>query len=273
MFGSTKFALLATAVAGLQLAGTSAQSISSQCQSTLASILTSSDASCLNAQSLLGLAAASGNTSVVPTINTWLTGLCAKPACTNQTISALVQNVTSGCQSELSSLGLSGIDASELTALVESAYPTVRKVACLSDTKQNNELCVTEFLTGVEGTTGNLSVANIEALVTNFGTSGSLPNLSSNVTCSNCVKAAYTIVSTDFAGILPSSVGSYFQNTCGASFTNGSSPSDVTESASSATSSTTVTSNGALPAVGFAPVVGIAASILVAASSALVVLA
>lgn len=86
-------------------------------------------------------------------------------------------------------------------------------------TKQNNELCVTEFLTGVQGTTGNLSMANIEAFGTNLVNGGSLPNLPSNVTCSNCVKAAYTIVNKDFAGLVPSSVGSYFQNTCGASFT------------------------------------------------------
>ena len=109
------------------------QSISSQCQSTLASIITSSDASCLNAQSLLGLVATTNNASVVPTINTWLTGLCAKPACTNQTISNVVQNLTSGCSSDLSALGLGSIDANELTALVESAYPTIRKVFCLAE--------------------------------------------------------------------------------------------------------------------------------------------
>ncbi|KAM5531863.1 hypothetical protein V8D89_014493 [Ganoderma adspersum] len=273
MVGFTKFALLATAAAALQMAGTSAQNISSQCQSTLASIITSSDASCLNAQSLLGLVATTNNASVVPTINTWLTGLCAKPACTNQTISNVVQNITSGCSSDLSALGLGSIDANELTALVETAYPTVRKVFCLADTKQNNELCVTEFLTGVEGTTGNLSIANIEALGTNLASGSSSLNLPSNVTCSNCVKAAYSIVNKDFAGLVPSSVGSYFQSTCGSSFTDGSSPSDVTESASGASSSTTVTPNGVIPALRFSPVVGIAASLLVTVSSALVVLA
>ncbi|PIL34109.1 hypothetical protein GSI_03820 [Ganoderma sinense ZZ0214-1] len=273
MVGFTKFALLATAVAGLQLAGTSAQTISSQCQSSLASLLTSSDATCLNAQALLGLATTTNNASVVPTLNTWLTGLCAKPACSNQTLSAVVSNLTSGCSTELSSLGLGSIDASELTALVETAYPTVRKVACLADTKQNNELCVTEFLTAVQGTTGNLSIANIEALGTNLVGGSSSLNLPSNVTCTDCVKAAYSIINTVFAGLVPSSVPSYFQSTCGSSFTDGSSPSDVTESASAASSSTTVTHNGVLPALRLSPAVGIAASLLVTVSSALVVLA
>ena len=90
-------------------------------------------------------------------------------------------------------------------------------------TKQNNELCVTEFLTGVEGTTGNLTLANIEALGTNLA-SGSSLNLPSNVTCSNCVKAAYSIVNKDFAGLVPSGVSSYFQSTCGSSFTGKCSP-------------------------------------------------
>ncbi len=55
--------------------------------------------------------------------------------------------------------------------------------------------------------------------------------------------------------------------------TDGSSPSDVTESANGVSSSTTVTPNGVLPALSFSPAVGIAASLLVTVSSALVVLA
>ena len=55
--------------------------------------------------------------------------------------------------------------------------------------------------------------------------------------------------------------------------TDGSSPSDVTESASSSSSSTTVTPNGVVPTLRLSPVVGIAASLLVTVSSALVVLA
>ncbi|EJF57611.1 hypothetical protein DICSQDRAFT_91869 [Dichomitus squalens LYAD-421 SS1] len=277
MFAFSKFVLLATAVAGLQMVGTSAQSISSQCQATLAGIVSSSDASCLNAQNLVGLVLSSGsNASIVPTLNTWLTGLCAKPACSNDTLSTIVQNVTSGCQSDLNSLGLSGIDASQLSALVQTAYPTVRSALCLADSKQNNQLCVIEYLDSVQPYTGNLTLANIEAIGSNLADSSSAPSIPANVTCTDCVKGVYSVLNSGLGSFLPSTIGSSLQSTCGASFTDGSTPSDVAQlasGASSASSSTTVTPNGAVPALSFAPIVGVAASVLVAAVSALFVLA
>lgn len=111
-------------------------SLSSQCQDTLAALVTSSDASCLNAQALVGLIASSSssaNTSIVSPINTWATGLCSRAACSNDTLATVVSNVTSGCSSDLESLGLSNIDSGELTQLVQTAYPSVRQILCLAE--------------------------------------------------------------------------------------------------------------------------------------------
>ncbi|KAI9066570.1 hypothetical protein FKP32DRAFT_1621942 [Trametes sanguinea] len=274
-----KVIALATVVAGLQMAGTSAQSISSQCQSTLASIVGSSDASCLNAQSLVGLvvsSSTSSNSSVVPTINSWLTGLCSRPACTNSTLASVVQNVTSGCSSELSALGLSNVNADELTTLVQTAYPTVRQVACLGDTSNNNALCVTETLNNLEPYTGTLTVANIESLASQI-VSGSVPNVPSNVTCTDCTKAAYNLVQQNFGDLISGFSGDV-NSTCGASFTDGSQPSSVTQlatdSTQSASQSSTANGAGVLSApIGFGPFVGLAASSLLTAASAVFVLA
>lgn len=113
-----------------------ALSLSTQCQAALATIVGNSDASCLNAQALIGLVVSTSsttNTSIVPTVNTWLTGMCSRPACTNATLATVVSSVTAGCPTELGELGLSDVDSSSLTALVQSAYPTVRQVACLGE--------------------------------------------------------------------------------------------------------------------------------------------
>lgn len=110
--------------------------LSTQCQAALATIVGNSDASCLNAQALIGLVVSTSsttNTSIIPTVNTWLTGMCSRPACTNATLATVVSSVTSGCSTELGQLGLSDVDSSSLTALVQSAYPTVRQVACLGE--------------------------------------------------------------------------------------------------------------------------------------------
>ncbi|KAI0695974.1 hypothetical protein C8T65DRAFT_583856 [Cerioporus squamosus] len=269
------FALVAAAVA-VQLAGTTAQSISSQCQSTLAALVTSSDASCLNAQALVGLVASSSsssNTSIVSSINTWATGLCSKPACSNDTLAAVVSNITSGCSSDLQSLGLSNIDSGELTSIVQTAYPTVRQVLCLADTNNSNTLCVTEALNSIEPYTGQLSVSNIESIATTIMSGGAIPNVPSNVTCTDCVKGAYSIVAQNFGDLIPSSVSSDLSSTCGASFVDGSQPSTVTQLASDSGSSTTVTPNGAAPSYSTAPVFGIVGSALLAVSSAFALLA
>ncbi|KAI0356253.1 hypothetical protein OH77DRAFT_1423864 [Trametes cingulata] len=275
-----KFAAAAALVAGLQMAGTSAQSISSQCQSTLASIVTDSNASCLNAQALVGLVVStstSANSSVVPTINSWLTGMCSRPACTNDTLASVVQQVTSGCSAELGSLGLANVDAGELTTLVQTAYPTVRQVACLGDTSNNNSLCLTETLNNLEPYTGALSVSNIESLASQI-MGGTVPNLPSNVTCTDCTKAAYNIVQQKF-GDLTSGFSSDISSTCGASFTDGTQPASVTQLATDSTASTTTSSTSNAAAgmfsapIGLAPLAGLAASSLLTAASAFFVLA
>lgn len=107
-------------------------SISQSCQSTLAQLVTSSETTCLNAGSLVGLVVSTQNTSVVSTVNSWLTGLCSQTACSNQTLADVVSNVTSGCQSDLQSAGIQA-SASELTSLVQQYYPTARKAACLAE--------------------------------------------------------------------------------------------------------------------------------------------
>ncbi|CDO74345.1 hypothetical protein BN946_scf184645.g1 [Trametes cinnabarina] len=274
-----KVIAIATVVAGLQMAGTSAQSISSQCQSTLASLVGNSDASCLNPQALVGLVVASSsssNSSIVPTINSWLTGLCSRPACTNDTLASVVQSVTSGCSSELTSLGLSNVDAGELTTLVQMAYPTARQVACLGDTSNNNALCVTETLNNIQPYTGTLTVSNIDSIASQV-MSGSLPNLPSNVTCTDCTKAAYNIVQQNF-GDLTSGFSGDVNSTCGASFTDGSQPSSVTQLASDSTQSasqsgTANAASGLSAPIGFGSLVGLVASSLLTAASAIFVLA
>ncbi|KAI8993832.1 hypothetical protein BD414DRAFT_264899 [Trametes punicea] len=274
-----KLIAAAAVVTGLLLAGTSAQSISSQCQSTLASIVTSSDASCLNPQALVGLviSSSSSNSSIVPTINSWLTGLCSRPACTNDTLAAVVQNVTSGCPSELSSLGLSNVDSGELTTLVQAVYPTIREIACLADTNNNNALCVTETLTNIQPYTGQLTLSNLESLVSQTA-GGSLPDVPSNVSCTDCVKAMYNVLQNN-VGDLFSGLSGDFSSKCGTSFIDGSQPSTVTQLATNSTASASQSTSanaaaGAFSApIGFGPLVGLAASSLMTVASALFVLA
>lgn len=111
----------------------SGQSISAQCQSSLTDIVASPDAQCLNAAGLAPVFLGSSNTSAIGPINTWLNGMCPKDACSNQTLAAFVTNLTHGCSSDFSSLGLSNDSIPSVTSTVQTYYPTVRQVLCLKE--------------------------------------------------------------------------------------------------------------------------------------------
>ena len=107
--------------------------ISTQCQSTLAALVLSSQASCLNPQALVGLLVSASNTSVIGPIDNWVSGLCSQPACSNNTLASVVNNVTSGCPDEIQALGFSTTDTEEITTLVQMTYPTFRQIACTEE--------------------------------------------------------------------------------------------------------------------------------------------
>ncbi|KAI0287162.1 hypothetical protein BC826DRAFT_71331 [Russula brevipes] len=176
--------------------------ISSQCLSTLTSIATSSDAQCLNAAGLVPIFLNGSADTVVPSINTWLTGMCSQTACSNQTLATLVTNVTNGCSSDLSPLGL---DVQDVTTSVQRFYPTVRQILCLYDT---NQLCAVEGLYDIYNKTGTNNISTIVAPIFS----------EQDVVCSNCTKAAYNIVLSNVPEVITSSVNSSLSNQCGANF-------------------------------------------------------
>jgi len=261
--------VFATVLAGAGLAAS--QSISSNCSTTLENILASPDATCLNPSGLVtAVAGANSSSSVISPINTWLTGLCAQPACSNSTLAAVVANVTSGCSTELSAAGLDGIDAGTLTSYVQEFYPAVRQAVCLKDSSDST-LCATELLTDLQTSLGTtLSLSNIVKVVPEIiaGTV-TVPN---NVTCSDCVKGVYNIVQQQVPSLVEGSVASGVASSCGATFTNGANPTEITEIATTATAAASGSTSGAtlVSANGF---VAIAMTGLVTVSSAFAILA
>lgn len=190
-------------------------SISSQCQTTLLGVAGSSDASCLNIAGLTPLLVASQNESLIEPVNNWLAGACAEDACTDSQISNIVSNITSGCSSDLDS---ANIDSSDLTSIIQQAYPTVRSAACLKDTT-NNTLCLTSLLTDIQNEKGTLSISNIVNWVS-LVFNGEATDLPSYITCSDCVKQAYNVVNSQQQAVATSTdVASAFQSQCGADFT------------------------------------------------------
>ncbi|EMD32049.1 hypothetical protein CERSUDRAFT_88347 [Gelatoporia subvermispora B] len=264
MLFNKSFAVSAVVAAGVSYA--TAQSISSQCQATLVSLMTSPDAQCFSPETLAGLVVSSSNTSVVEPINNWLGNVCSLAPCSNSTLSTLVMNITSGCQSDLASLGITSDSVDEIVQVVQQVYPAVRQVACLADSSNSNTLCVTETLVNVQQSTGNLTVDNIESLVTQV-MSGSVPNIPESAICQDCTQAAYSILSQALPSIF-SQTTSFVSSVCGQSFTSGSKPSEIVETANNGTAA-----NAAMALGAPGPVFGVTLSSLAAVSVAFAVLA
>ncbi|KAI9509737.1 hypothetical protein F5148DRAFT_977911, partial [Russula earlei] len=192
-------------------------SVSSQCQSSLADVASSPDAQCLNAAALIPVFVGNSNVSIVPPINTWLTGFCPKAACSNQTLAALVTNITNGCQTDFSALGLIN-STQNLTSIVQQYYPTVRQILCLQD-NATRQFCAVDTLYGVQNNTGTVSIDNISSQLFQV-LWGGLPALgfSPGLTCNNCTKTAYNIILSNAPQAITSDENTTISNQCGPSF-------------------------------------------------------
>ncbi|KAG1890233.1 hypothetical protein F4604DRAFT_653874 [Suillus subluteus] len=210
--------------------------LSSQCQTALLNTAASSSAACLNPSGLVSLVVTNSNSSsIIPGVNTWLSGLCSQAACSNSTLQTVVTDLVSGCSTELSSLGVT-TNSTDIVTSIQAAYPTVRQLMCLKDTSTST-LCVPELLTSAQSATTTISLNNIVALVTKL-VSGQSTGIPSSATCTNCTKAAYTILSQGLPEVA-STAQSSFSSECGTNYTDGQMPSDIQETASNSSSTTT----------------------------------
>jgi hypothetical protein len=223
--------LLASAIGGAlaQISG-----VSTQCQNTILTVAASPQAACLNPSALLQVFLTSG--SIITPVDTWLKGLCARGPCSNDDIAAIVTNVTSGCSTDLQSV-LGNTQPGSLTPLVQEIYPTVRKAVCLADASNKDELCVTETLTNVQTATGTLTLNELLQIISEIE-NGQASSINSTILCTPCVKQMYNVAKGDFPAIFGqgTSVASDVQASCGASFVDGASDSNIVETASNSTS-------------------------------------
>lgn len=204
-----------------------AQGLSAACIGAIVGITTDPAAvACLNPGPLTTLFLNPGNTSIVGPINSWLTGLCAAAPCSNDTLSAIVKNITTGCQLELSVLGPNRPSDDQLVTVVQKAYPIVREVVCLKDNNDNGTNCITQTLKNIESFVGvPLTINKVVEIV---GTKGPFPP---NVTCTNCVKQAFNIVNQKAPGMTGGATDA-LELQCGDSFVDGQTPPGITDSAS-----------------------------------------
>jgi hypothetical protein len=131
--------------------------------------------------------------------------MCSTGFCSNDTLAAVVSNITTGCASDLNSVN-AGVPAT-LTQLVQQVYPTARSIMCLKEcvtpifnpthphfllSNAANKLCVTETLQDLQDIIGQLSFTdlNLDSLMAAFQ---KVASGAANLACTNCTKAAFNL--------------------------------------------------------------------------------
>jgi len=169
-------------------------------------------------------------------VDTWLKGLCAHSACSNDDLESIVTNVTSGCATELQPV-LGSTQPGSITPLVQQIYPTIRKAVCLADTSKNNQLCITQTLSSVETVTGSLTLSKVEQVIPSV-IAGQGSTLSGVNLCTPCVKQIYNVAKTDFPTIFgQGDIANNVKADCGASFLDGASDPNIVQTAGNSTTS------------------------------------
>lgn len=239
----------AAAALALGASAVNAISISSQCTSALTSLALGSGGDCINIAGLVPLATLSSTESVIPSVDSWLTGLCSSVStttCTNSTLEALGTNITTACGSNLESAGLSSSIVQQIPQLLQDYYGLGSEALCTRDTSNGGKHCVTSELTILQTSTGgNLTTSNIVTSVVNVLSNSTLEK---ELACTTCVQGIYSIVKPALGTSISGSVDDELNGLCGSGFVTTTEPSGIiiaTGTLATQTASSTSTSNAA----------------------------
>lgn len=159
----------------------------------------------------------STNGSIIPQVDTYLRSICSTPACTDALIDNTTQQVLTSCATDLKNFGI----PENVVQIVMDAYPTARKVVCLSTNSSdlsnsttvgynattNATLCPTALLddfqsyVGVPLSTRYLSSLLLGGNATAYNTIleiGNNQTVAQQFACNDCVHAAVDVVLEDY---------------------------------------------------------------------------
>ncbi|KAH6913914.1 hypothetical protein BKA70DRAFT_1557945 [Coprinopsis sp. MPI-PUGE-AT-0042] len=177
---------------------------------------------CLDIPGLAPIFNGDNSTSLIPSIDSWLTGFCGAPDCDGIALLSMVVSLTISCGEEFGNFGL---DAFQSPPILRKAYPAIRRVICLKDGSEN---CVTKTLQAVESKIDTLTGERLEGQRL-FESSEIAPDFY----CTDCIKAALNVI---VEGAPELAKNSTFvddaEGVCGADFTNGEIPPNIVNAGS-----------------------------------------
>lgn len=200
--------------------------LSSSCQAAAGSLLSSEFGSCANIIGLVSVIGSKG--SVVPSLNTWITGICTSNPCSDSTLSTAQSSVNTGCSDDVTKGTASAVS---LTTIVGN-YKPIRNMLC-TQYVSNGTYCVPGILTDIQNASGkNISVMEVQGLLTQ-GSSAlqtMLGNIPSGTYCTDCGKAIFieaAQIKANGTSTNATAASGSLGSQCGASFVDGNLPTTV----------------------------------------------
>ncbi|KAK1234191.1 hypothetical protein PQX77_002617 [Marasmius sp. AFHP31] len=222
----------------------------SGCSAALANAASNPDAAaCFNPNLISGMlnSTGTGQASLVSQFNEWLTSVCSAPACSQDTLRNVYQNVWTACNLDSDDPNDdrdrdddrddddARDDARDADRRV-AEYGTFRKLACLRDT---NNFCATSALNATQPRSGAVTLGWIFEEIEDFYHLDDQDRLQRDFSCTPCMKAAYNIVKADRPSEFDSDDERDLRAVCGDSFTDGANPDGISQSQSTGGNDTT----------------------------------
>ena len=73
------------------------------------------------------------NESWVPIIDDWLHDFCDTAPCSNSTVQAVFTNITTGCETDLNTLGVNQTALNVIGEQITTWFTLVRRIGCLAE--------------------------------------------------------------------------------------------------------------------------------------------
>ncbi|KIY67162.1 hypothetical protein CYLTODRAFT_397637 [Cylindrobasidium torrendii FP15055 ss-10] len=153
--------------------------------------------------------------------------MCAQGTCSDESLTAVVTNVTTGCSEDLAGIGFSVSQddiASTIMPLVQKVYPVAREVSCLKN-DTTNQLCAVQTITDLESIVGTLSTSDFSFLNLMNDVEQLVAAGADDLACTGCVQEAFSIARDAFPDIV-ANADSTVSGVCGEDFLAGSSASE-----------------------------------------------
>ncbi|KAF8597408.1 hypothetical protein BDV93DRAFT_596720 [Ceratobasidium sp. AG-I] len=225
--------------AGLVFAAAGA--LSAPCAAAITGVSVDPTFTCLGVSDLWSVVFAFANQSFIASVDSWVTSTCAQPACPNVTVDSLFTQITTGCATDLSNIGVTPIVIKDIRASDKDLYRLGRELLCLKDSTSNTS-CISTALRAIESHSQVLlSISSLWSAVSTLAVSGG--QVLKNLTCTSCAQGAYPLIR-PFLGFFELIAADISLGLlCGANFFNGTRPAGVVQSANTASPVPGVTAN------------------------------